>query len=447
MSRAPALGLAAAAVLAAACSGREPSTAPVQPPAVEVLIAAEQPVAPEYRTFGTVVFSAKADVFPSTEGRIERILVEEGTEVASGQLLAEIERTRLLIEREQAQAEVGSRQALLHLAEQKLAEGARQVEARLIAVSNAEAEVAQRRAECDRVSAVLENKRRLFEIQGVSREELEAARTEYLDARTRLVQAEGALQIQRIGFREEDLAAAVEVVPTDPAERRRLLIATNTGTLEAERRVAEAQLQAARSRLKTIELLLAETAVRSPVSGIVGSRYSDPGERATPDRPLFTILCTDRVDVQVDVGEQDLPRISLGQEARVEVEDVSGRRELAGRVRLVAPYVSPDTRSVRVKIAVDNPGRSLPPGLFARVVILTGPPRRAILLPRETVIADQNGSPCVFLVRGGRLYRQGVQTESHGEASVVVLSGLREGDRVVREPSVALREGMEVEVR
>jgi multidrug efflux pump subunit AcrA (membrane-fusion protein) len=413
---------------------------------VSTIVVKKEMVIPEFTTFGTVVYYNKADVFPTTEGTIKTLHAEEGMVVEKNQILLKLDQKKLLISREEVEADVTSKEALLKLSEEKCKEGRKTCEASLIAIRNAEAELEQKQKEFENISSTYETKKKLFEVGGVTKEELESIKTTYLSYKTKLIQAEGELEIQKIGFRDEDIIEAGYEVPENAKERFDLLVTINTRMLEAEKRVAEAELNSVRSNLKIINLLIEETLIRAPISGIIGSRYLDIGEKATPETKLFTIFNTDRVYVVFEVSEKDLGLIKENQQAYIK-PDNPDTPEVKGHVRLISPYINPETRTCSIKIEAGNSEGNLTPGLFVRVRIVTGEEEKQIVIGEDTVLTDERGLSFVFLVRDSRLFKQEVNLGNNIGNRVVIHSGITEGDRLCTTPSLAFRDGMEVEVQ
>lgn len=412
---------------------------------ISVAISRNEIINPEFDTFGTIIYFNKADIFPTTEGHIEYLLTEEGREVTRGQVLAKLMQQKLIIKKEESEAEIKSKKALLELSEEKLKEGQKGIEAKLIAIKNTEAELEQRRAEFENISNVYDNKKKLFKVEGVSKEELEAIKTQYLSYKTKFAQTEGELEIQKLGFRDRDIIEAGFRVPENYEKRKQILIEINTRMLEAERKVAEAELNAVSANLRTIELLISETIIRAPISGVIGSRYLDIGEKVTTESRLFTIFNIERVYIQIEVSEKDLSLIRPGQKALIYTEaDKSNWRE--GSVKLISPFINPETRTARIKLEMDNTDRLFSPGMFVRVKIITGLPEKRILIPKDSVLTGPGGNYYLFLVRKNRLFKQEVEVGSEHQDSIVILDGIEEGDRVCSNPSVSFRDGMEVEV-
>ena len=443
-----AAGVLAATLFAAspfACSRREPiPERPYREP-VRVVQAELRSLRPTLESFGTIVYLNKADVFPTTTGVIESLSAEEGLRVRKGQVLAHLSKDKLLVSREQFVAEVHSREALLSLAEEKLREGRKGVEARILGIAKAEAELAQRQAEFENLSLVLANKRRLHEAGGIADGELEGVRTRYVAAETRLVQADSDLRIQMIGFRDEDLRAAGLEPPPAGGPRHEALVDINTRMLAAERAVAEAQLNAARSELRRVEMMLSETAVRSPIDGIVGARLLDLGESASPQTLLFTVFNTDTVFAQLELSEAALGRVAIGQEAEVYTDGLEAT-PASGKVALISPYVNPQSRTARVRVRLANPAGRWVPGMFVRVRLFLGDPEQQVVVPAGALLVDPEENAAVFVVRGGRVIRKAVVAGQKQDGWIAVRRGLEPGETVVLDPSVSFRDGLEVEV-
>jgi RND family efflux transporter MFP subunit len=400
-------------------------------------------------TFGTLVYHSKADIYPGIDGTIESVLVEEGQRVSKGQTLALFSKERLLTNREQNEAQVASKRALLSLAEERLREGKKAVEAKILEIQKAKADLAQRDAEYNNISKIYSNKKRMHEAGGISSGELEALRTRFVAAQMELVRAEKNLEIQQIGFRNEDILAAGLEVPKEDQRRRMVFADINTRMLAAELRVAEAELGAARAELRRVTMLLEETVIEAPIEGIVGMRFIEVGEKADRDTLLFTLFNTDTVYAQVEVAESELIVLRAGQEADICFE-ADLQQTIKGRIELISPYINPQTRTARVRISLDNSGGDYIPGMFARIRIFTGEAKERVTVPHQAVLTDVQdlpaGNAVVYVVRNERTFRQEVVVGQRVGDSIVILEGLKEGEAVVLDSSLGLRDGTDVEV-
>jgi RND family efflux transporter MFP subunit len=416
---------------------------------IRVVHSCLQTVRPFLETFGTLVYHSKADIYPGIDGTIESVPVEEGQRVSKGQALALFSKERLLTNHEQIEAEVASKQALLSLAEERLLEGKKAVEAKILEIQKAKADLAQREAEYNNISKIYSNKKRVHEAGGISTGELETLRTRLVAAQMELVRAEKNLEIQQIGFREEDILAAGLKVPVEDLQRQMVFADINTRMLLAERRVAEAELGAARAELRLVMMMLEETVVEAPIEGIVGMRFVEVGEKAGRDTLLFTLFNTDTVYAQVEVAESDLIGLRAGQEADLRFE-ADLQQTVQGKIELIAPYINPKTRTARVRISLDNSRGDYIPGMFTRVRIFTGEAKEQVTVPHQAVLTDPQALPAgnavVYVVRNERAFRQEVVVGQRVGDSVVILEGLKEGEAVVLDSSLGLRDGTDVEV-
>lgn len=173
--------------------------------------------------------------------------------------------------------------------------------------------------------------------------------------------------------------------------------------------------------------------VTSPASGYVVEKDVVEGAAVQPGMRLFRIAGLDRVWIEAEVYESELPRVRVGQLAVVTLPSVPGE-EIRGRVSLILPGLSPESRTGRVRIAVANrPGSGgllLRPDMYTDVQ-LTAEGREALMVP-ESAVLYTGPRRLVFLDLGeGRFEPREVTLGARSDDFYEVLSGLEEGDRVV----------------
>ncbi|NBS58854.1 MAG: efflux RND transporter periplasmic adaptor subunit, partial [Betaproteobacteria bacterium] len=170
----------------------------------------------------------------------------------------------------------------------------------------------------------------------------------------------------------------------------------------------------------------------SPISGVVADRKANPGMEVRPDLadPLFVVTDLKRVQVVVDLPEQHLAKVVVGQPVSVEVEAWSDH-VFKGRVERIAPAVDPVTRRIQVRCTVDNAEAKLRPEMYARVRLLADAQKVAVRIPNSALITDGLYS-FVFIERS-----EGVYVKSKVELAVqdrdfsYVASGITPEKRVV----------------
>ena len=172
-----------------------------------------------------------------------------------------------------------------------------------------------------------------------------------------------------------------------------------------------------------------EIEVPSPASGYVVEKDVVEGAAVQPGMRLFRIAGLDRVWVEAEVYESELPRVRPGQSAAVTLPYQPGE-EHRGRVALILPALDPESRTGKVRIEIANSGRQLRPGMYADVVLRTE--GREVPMVPESAVLYTGPRQIVFVEEGqGRYRQQEVRLGAkHGDAFEVI-SGLRPGDRVV----------------
>ncbi len=172
-----------------------------------------------------------------------------------------------------------------------------------------------------------------------------------------------------------------------------------------------------------------EIAVVSPASGYITERNALPNAYVQPDTKLYTIADLSTVWVYANVFQSDVGRLRPGDPAEVMVDSYPGRT-FRGRIDQILPDVDPTTRTVRVRLVFGNPGLVLKPGMYVSVNI-DEPLGRQLVIPASGVL--QAGTrEIAFIDHGqGNLEPRVIQTGQQIDDSVVVLSGLQPGDRIV----------------
>ena len=272
------------------CAGCGPEEAKPQAGFKEqviTVVAQLQEITPEIKSFGTVTYYTKADVTVTTSGVIDSLGAEEGSFVREGQVIAVISNIQLEIQKKRTESQIAQARSALELSEAKLKEAKLQVEARLVSVLIAELDIAQKKIELDDLERVLKNKEQLYNVGGLSEEEIHSMRMQYLSAKNKYDLSLKSLEMQKIGLRDSDIRTAGYAIPVSDNDRVALLKTINTETLGAEVKVALASLDAAYTELEAVNQLLAETMIRSPVTGIIGMRYLELGERVQPEAKVL----------------------------------------------------------------------------------------------------------------------------------------------------------------
>ena len=339
--------------------------------AIETEVVAPQPIAGIIRATGKILVSENrvAMIGPVHEGRLVALYAGQGSKVAKGQKLADLESSDI----DEAESEY-----LKALAE---SENARRTSA---------AEIKLAQATYDRTRVLYEKT---------------------ITAGKNLQSAEHDLEVAKASA-TNNLASTKAALTA--ARRHLLILGLKDSAIDA---------------LATKSSLAAVFSLTSPIEGIVVERNATIGATVGTDANLFKIIDLSRVWIDANVFEKDLQRVKLGQEVKVFVPAFAGTT-FSGKVILVSSVVDPDTRTVKIRTEVPNPDGRLKPDMFANVEIVTDLHRAAISIPQSAVLTD-GGKTVVFVMDGSGYTKRVVTTGMQGSDRIEIVEGLKEGEKVV----------------
>jgi HlyD family secretion protein len=283
--------------------------------------------------------------------RIEAVLAQEGDHLTKGQVVARLDVSRLTPELAQADAQTAAQRAMA----QKMHAGNRpqEIDEARDALTQADADAVNARGQYQRASSLWNA---TAGQAAVSRQDVDNAKAAMDAAEARLAAARKAYELETIGPRREDIAQA------------------------------DAQLRANAAEAAVLRQQLADAQLVSPVDGVVRARLMEPGEMATPQRPVFTIAVTDPKWVRAYVNEVDLVKIHPGMAATVTADGFPNRtfRGWVGFISSVAEFTpktveTPELRTslvYEVRVFVTDPSDDLRLGMPATVHLKLGPSGR-----------------------------------------------------------------------
>ena len=298
--------------------------------------------------------------------RIAAVLAQEGDRVKQGQVLARLDTRRLEPQVAQFEAQLAAQKQVV----ERLRNGSRPEE-----IEQARANVESARAEAGNAKLRFERlKKTAQEALAVSQQQLDDARAALTAAQAKLVVTQRTLELVLAGPRHEEVAEA------------------------------EARLQGSEAQLALLRQELADAQLVAPLDATVRSRLLEPGEIASPQKPVFSLAVTDPKWVRAYVSEPDLGKVRSGMVAAVAVDSFPGRRfeGWIGFVSSVAEFTpkSVQTDELRtslvyeVRVFVKDPGDELRLGMPATVYLppsAPAPPTTAAELqtaPAATVAAQ-----------------------------------------------------------
>lgn len=176
----------------------------------------------------------------------------------------------------------------------------------------------------------------------------------------------------------------------------------------------------------------------SPYNGTVIEKHITLGEMTGPENTLFTIANLDVLWIILDIYEKDLSRIELDQEAEIYVSAFPDDKFM-GKTSYISHVVEEATRTVKVRVEINNSKRMLKPGMFATAKIVSGEPEKILTIPLTALqrLEDKN---VVFVKKGDGLFEScTVKTGREFGSEMEVLEGVKEGEEVVTEGAFYLK--------
>ncbi len=271
-------------------------------------------------------------------------------------------------------------------------------------------------------------------------------------------QAAAALEVAQAGLERTKVSA--EHAKTEKIRADNLLRsggitekdhqAAVTGVKDADTqvRLAEAQCGQGRAALAIAEKALKDCKILAPAQGHVQKRFFDKGSLLAPGISLYTIVDNSQLELECVIPSHQLAAIRLGQRA-VFTTPTWGERKFEGAVSAINPTIESDNRSVKLILKIANPGGELRSGMYARGEVVTGHETGALVIPRDALIPEKEGSDTtgVYVVREGRAHRVGIQIGGSQQDRVWARQGLSEGELVITEIGPSIKEGVAVRTK
>jgi RND family efflux transporter MFP subunit len=198
---------------------------------------------------------------------------------------------------------------------------------------------------------------------------------------------------------------------------------------------------------KTYQNLAENTYLRSPINGVVTARNYDKGDMYSMTQPIFVVEQIQPVKMLVNVSESLFTQVHEGMEFDITV-DAYPNEVFKGKVNLLYPTVSATTHTFPVEIICENKDERLRPGMFARVTANFGT-NHHVVVPDVAVVKQQgSGEHFVYVLQPDNTVKYTlVELGRRLGNRYEIVSGINEGDRIVTEGQVRLKDGVSVTVK
>lgn len=227
------------------------------------------------------------------------------------------------------------------------------------------------------------------------------ARIDDTQIREQVRQAEAGHRIAQARLRQAEARLAeadAQARRSRELNERNLVSDLEYETLAAQRASAEADVDLAQAELERAGATLAErtdqlgrAVVRAPVDGVIGSRQAEIGLQVSTNNALFTLGDLTRLHLAVNLTDEMVGYIKVGQPVRILADEVIGDRlEIEGTVTRISPFLNEVSRSTEAEISIGTADDRLRPGMFLPVDVLYGASEQATLIPTSAIFTDRN---------------------------------------------------------
>lgn len=365
-------------------TGNEP------PPVIEVSTTAaiSRELPRFFEATGTLAGDEQTDVAPLIGGKVVAVGVDLGSFVKKGDMLAKLDDRDARLKLDQSQAQLEQQQATVRQAEEKLGLKPNQKfePTQVPDVRNARAALNLAEKQFNRYEKLLESGDVSRSTYDVQKAQFEQAQQAYETALNNARQNYAAVQTARAG------------------------------------------LQGTKVLIEQSQKAIRDSVIYAPIAGFVAERQVDVGEYVTTTSKVATIVRTNPLRMKIDVPEQTVPFVKVGQTVSITTSAYSDKT-FNGHIARISPNVTTASRTLSVEAEINNSEGLLKPGLFATARILQPRTESAVMIPARAVRTEGNVSRA-FVINNGKAEQRLVQLGQTDSDMVEIKVGVKAGEKV-----------------
>jgi RND family efflux transporter MFP subunit len=341
---------------------------------------------------GTLDPNEEVTVSNQVEGTVEKLLVDLGDAVQSGQLIALLDTRELELNVHQQEAALQQELARVGLTDPNgtFDEGTTSQ------VRQAEAAFADAKIRLDRT-------KKLTDSGVIAQQQLDAQQAQYDSADAALHSARETVRNIRAGIAAKKAALAL-----------------------AQKKLADAK-------------------VTAPLAGFIKERPAAAGQFLRANSPVVTIVQNSPLKLHADVPESAVAYVKVGRPVQFHV-DAFPERAFEGKITRLSPSVDQQSRTLKLEALVNNSNGQLKPGFFARVTVQTDRKDKTLVVPAASLMTV-SGIEKVFVIESGKVSERIVKSGVRLGNEVEIVDGLKEGELIAKSNLESLQQGREVTVR
>lgn len=374
----------------------------------------------------------QVSIAPKLSGTVTSTYKDVGDSVKTGDKLFTLDDTDVKLSIKQAQAQVDSANIAVTQAENsKLSITGAQYKQTLLqldsTMENLQNQIDSANDAVDIAETTYNNSKTLYDSGVMSKVEFDQAELSYTQALNQV----------------EALKAQLKQAKQSYELTKSITIDENLGTAEIGVQQAKAALDSAKLSLESAQKNLDYITPTTPISGVVSTKNIAEDQITSAGSVAYIISNIDSVMATINVTENVINKISIGDALEVTVDSLG--QVFEGKVTQINP-IADQTSTYPVKITIDNPDNLIKPGMFCDVTIITDGAFDTIVVPREALLRDMDQSYVYTVDVFGVVSAKYVETGIDNGDNIQILSGLEVGDRVITEGQTYVTDGEQVNV-
>ena len=395
----------ASVLLFLACAGTKEDE---RKPTVNVRVAAATRAAIERTVKGEAVLYplGQAAIVPKISAPVERFLVNRGSRVRKGQLLAVLEHSDLSAALAENRGSYEEAEANYNIATRTTLPQDLQ---------KAELDLKAAREQFTQSQQVYDSRKSLYAQGALAKRDLDTAAVSLTQARNAFEEAQ----------KHYDQLVAVD--------------------RHQQGKAARGQLGAAKGKYESAVAQLDYAEIRSPIDGVVTDRPLYPGEMASSGTPLITVMNISSLIARAHIPQSEAQLLKVGDPATITAPGASV--PVNGKVTVVSPALDPGSTTVEVWIQTTNTANSLKPGTSVQFSVAVQTIRNALAIPKSALLTGDHGTTVMVVDPAGLAHQRSVEVGIQTDDQAQITKGLQEGEQVVTTGAFGLPDGVKVAIQ
>ncbi len=392
-------------LLLLACAGTKEEE---KKPTVNVQVAAAARTTLERKVNGEAVLYPlnQAAIVPKISAPVARFLVNRGSRVRKGELLAVLEHGDLSAAVAENRGSYQEAQANYSIATRTTLPQDLQ---------KAELDLKAAREQFAQAQQVYDSRKLLYAQGALAKRDLDTAAVSLTQARNAFEEAQKHYD---------------QLVSVDRAEQTK---------------VAEGQLAAAKGKYESARAQLGYAEIRSPIDGVITDRPLYPGEMAAAGAPLITVMNISSLTARTHVPQSEAQLLKVGDPATLTTPGDSD--PVNGKVTVVSPALDPGSTTVEVWIQAANHEDALKPGTSVQFSAVVQRVRKALAIPKSALLTGDQGTTVMVVDSAGIAHQRSVEAGIQTDDQAQITKGLQEGEQVVTTGAFGLPDGVKVAIQ